>query len=404
MPFRVEVEARDAEGSITPSYGTEGTAEGIRVVSAALMVPPAGRNGSSGTGTLGGATNFSATATAGRFRNDAVTFDEVGVIRLAAAVADGDYLGGGSVAGTQSGNVGRFFPARLELVSGSVIAPSCTTFTYMSEPALGVQYRIDALEAGGQRTQNYDETLLGVNAVATLTVVAENADAGVDLGARVSGVVNHWLAGRADVATSTAQFVRVASPDGPFDALVFGARAVDPLANTSLMNRDMNAALGGDCVSAANCDAKRIGATTQVRYGRLVVKPASGPEDRDLGVPLEAQYFNGALFERNALDGCSTYAGSGAGLGNYMGNLVDGDTLVSGPVAATQLVSGQSVLAAPLLLSAPGINHDGAVDVTLDVPAHLEFDWAGAGAADPKGTARFGTYRGHDRIIFWRER
>ena len=50
-PFRVEVEARDSEGSLTPSYGTETPPEGIRIVSTALVVPVGGRNGSSGSGT-----------------------------------------------------------------------------------------------------------------------------------------------------------------------------------------------------------------------------------------------------------------------------------------------------------------------------------------------------------------
>jgi MSHA biogenesis protein MshQ len=43
------------------------------------------------------------------------------------------------------------------------------------------------------------------------------------------------------------------------------------------------------------------------------------------------------------------------------------------------------------------------VDVTLDVPSWLEFDWNGSGAEDPMGTATFGRHRGHDRIIYWSE-
>ncbi len=402
-PFRVEVDALDAEGSLTPSYGTETPAEGIRIASTALVVPAGGRNGSGGAGTLGGATAFAPTTTKGRFRNDSASFDEAGIIRIVASVADGDYLGGGTVTSTPSGNVGRFPPASFALVAGSSVLPACASFTYMDDARLGVHYRFEAREAGGGTTQNYDATLLGANAVATLSAAAENGDAGVDLGARLGNIVVPWTLGVAAFDSSTTAFRRNAAPDGPYDALDVGIRITDPLHDTALSAANMNAATAGDCAAATNCDAAKIGSPTKVRYGRFMVKPAFGPESLDLGVSLEAQYFDGSLFARNSLDACTTYAASQASLSGYSGNLSAGETAVTTPATATALVSGESTVAAPLLLSAPGIGNDGAVDVTVDVPAYLEFDWSGAGAANPTGNARFGRYRGDDRIIFWRE-
>ena len=401
--FRVETEARDSEGSLTPSYGAESTAEGIRVASAALVIPAAGRNGSSGTGVLGGATAFSATGTAGRFRNDAVSFDEVGVIRLAASVADGDYLGGGAVTSTLSANVGRLYPAQFALVAGSLVTPACSSFSYMDQPQLGLSYRLEARESGGGRAQNYDTALLGAGAVAAVSLAAENNNAGIDLGTRLSGIATNWMQGSASMNTLTEKFARNPLPDGPFDALSLGLRTADPLGNTSLANANMNAATIGDCAAAANCDAVKIGNTTQIRYGRLMVKPAFGPEARDLGVSLEAQYYDGALFATNVLDTCTTYTQSQASLSGFGGNLAVGETSIIAPATATALVSGNSNPSTPLLLSAPGIGHDGSVNVTLDAPAYLEFDWAGAGSTDPSGNARFGRFRGNDRIIFWKE-
>ncbi len=403
MPFRVEVDARDAEGSLTPSYGTELPPEGIRIASSALVVPIGGRNGSTGAGVLGGATTFAATATPGRFRNDAVTFDEVGVIRIVAGVADGDYLTGGIVASTPSGNVGRFHPANFSFVAASTLIPACTTFSYMDDARLGVHYRIEAREAGGNVTQNYDTALLGANAVATLTTTAENSDAGIDIGPRLSGLVSPWTLGVASVDTTAATFARNGAPDGPYDALDVGIRITNPLGDTSLSNPNMNALSVGDCTTVGNCDAAKVGTPTKVRYGRLMVKPAFGPESRDLGVALEAQYFNGTLFTRNTLDTCTTYTSTQASLSGYSGNLSAGETTVTAPATATSLVSGESSASAPLLLSAPGIGNDGAVDIRLDAPAYLEFDWSGTGVTDPTGNARFGRYRGDDRIIFWRE-
>jgi MSHA biogenesis protein MshQ len=41
--------------------------------------------------------------------------------------------------------------------------------------------------------------------------------------------------------------------------------------------------------------------------------------------------------------------------------------------------------------------------VSYNSPAWLEYDWSGGGDEDPKGTASFGHFRGHDRVIYWRE-
>lgn len=402
--FRVEVEARDSEGSLTPGYGTESPPEGLRIVSTVLVLPGGGRNGSSGAGTLGGATTFTATGTPGRLRNSSVQFDEVGVIRLLASVADGDYLGAGPVGETPSGNVGRFYPAQFSLVAGSSITAACGTYTYMNQPNLGVGYRIEARETGGGRTWNYDSALLGANAVAALTTTAENNDAGIDLGTRLSNIVGPWVLGAVDVNTSSATFARAPAPDGPYDTLAFGVRTTDPLNNTALIDADMNATTTGDCLSTGNCNAVTIGTTTLMRYGRLMVKPAFGPENRNLAVAIESQFFNGALFERNALDTCTTYMETQASLAGYGGNLAAGETTVIAPALATALVTGESNPATPLLLSAPGIGNDGTVELSLDAPAYLESDWSGTGSEDPRGTARFGRYRGNDRVIFWRER
>ena len=56
-----------------------------------------------------------------------------------------------------------------------------------------------------------------------------------------------------------------------------------------------------------------------------------------------------------------------------------------------------------LNLMAPVGGAAGALRIGADVPDWLEFDWSGAGNQDPSGVATFGRFRGHDRIIFWRE-
>ncbi|MGL4936292.1 DUF6701 domain-containing protein, partial [Shewanella sp.] len=50
----------------------------------------------------------------------------------------------------------------------------------------------------------------------------------------------------------------------------------------------------------------------------------------------------------------------------------------------------------------------GQVTAPLDVPAWLEWYWNWNGnqpaqLAEPRASAFFGRYRGHDKIIYWRE-
>ena len=67
-------------------------------------------------------------------------------------------------------------------------------------------------------------------------------------------------------------------------------------------------------------------------------------------------------------------------------------------------MAGRDSSSAPLLLSAPGTGNAGSLLLQLAVPAWLQYDWSGAGDADPSARMHFGLFRGHDRVVFWGER
>lgn len=400
--FDIIVDVLDAEGSRTPNFGLESPAEGLRVMSHSLAFPPGGRNGQADDGVLPNGTQFVSTGVGGQFRNQSVVFDEVGSVRLQVGIADDDYLGAGATVGAVSGIVGRFYVDEFVVNSASV-TPSCSTFTYMSEPALGIAVELEARNALGQRTQNYDAALLGSAAVADPEFVAENADAGTDLGDRLVVPGDNWTLGLYDLAATTARFDRLAGgPDGPFDDLTVGLRVDDVLDSRLLANADLNPATAGDCVAASDCDAVAIG-QTEIYYGRIAALPALGPELQDLDLGLTAQRWNGSGFVRNVADSCSAFAMADMSLDNFAGNLIAGETAPAGPAATATLVAGVAPTANPPLLSAPGSGNDGTVDVTYDVADWLEFDWLGAGDTDPFARAMFGYYRGHDKVVAWRE-
>ena len=400
-PFRVQVEARDAENDRTPNYGLETPAEGIRLSSAGLQIPAAGRNGQNDDGVLVNDTAFSATATPGRFQNDTVLFDEVGVVRLQAAVADGSYLGAGSVPGTVTGNVGRFVVDEFVMTSGA-LTPSCNTFTYMDEDALTLAVEVEARNVLDQRTRNYDSTWLGAGGVVLPDLTAENADDGVDLSARLTVTPDTWNEGLYALNVADAVFARAVAVDGPYDTLDVGVAMNDTIDSRALANLDINPATSGDCTLAADCSARLID-TTAVAYGRVQALPAQGSEEAALDLGLVAQRWDGAGFVTNVLDVCSTYALADITLGAYTGNLADGDTVPVGPVVATAYVAGVEDSLAPPLLSAPGLGNDGTVLVSWTVDGWLEFDWLGLGATGPSAPASFGYVRGHDRIVYWQE-
>ena len=62
----------------------------------------------------------------------------------------------------------------------------------------------------------------------------------------------------------------------------------------------------------------------------------------------------------------------------------------------------------PLGLASSG-SHSGSIGVTMDFSAlpWLQYNWDGSvdGSLEnpPSASATFGQYRGHDRVIYWRE-
>ena len=66
------------------------------------------------------------------------------------------------------------------------------------------------------------------------------------------------------------------------------------------------------------------------------------------------------------------------------------------------------LLAPGLELVAPGADKTGDVTVTYPVPRWLQDDYNLDGTLtdpeSPASLATFGVYRGHDRVIYWREK
>lgn len=419
-PFKVFVEARNSEGSRTPNFGKElpASENDIKVVLQSPLVHPAG-----GTLTpLTGSSSFSAvadSALAGTFVNNNLIWDQVGSIKVRPELGDSNYLGAGDVAAfTLSETIGRFYPHRFELGGGS-IASSCSAFTYMGQAA-SLNYTIQAKSILGTVLSNYASAY---GTMPTLTYVAENNESGINLGARFTdGLVNKiWGSGVLAVASTNAIFGRQATtgaPDGPYSGLQVGLQLSDTFDSRSLQNLNMNASSSVVC-SGAGCNAISIGSALNMRYGRLRLNDAFGPESTKLPVAFTTEYWSGSFFTKNRDDNCTKIlrsmimypAGSILSPANLNVNLGSGTTTGNyGSLMNTAIEIAFTDGDALHSFSAPTGGATGSFNVDVNLMSYpwLRFDWNQDGLYDdvnlPTARFGFGSYRGHDRLIYWRER
>lgn len=421
--FKVAVEARSAvSGHITPNYGRETTPESV-ILQVNNLISPAGGV----LGTLSNANAFVLSGTAkGHFDNTSVNWDEVGTLGLKAQVADSDYLGTGNLVSTAVTNVGRFYPDHFTLTNAST-ANACLlgVFSYMGQPGVNLNYALRAENINNTLVRNYglSYVLNDASKLATPIYVAENADAGSDLGARLSAVAAvpaSWSSGVYSFASTQTVFNRQISgaPDGPLSSLQLGLKLSSDLDGRSFKTTalNMDAATSGTCSS---CTAVSLGTSLNLRYGRLRLDDAFGPETVVLPVNFVTEYWTGNHFSLNANDSCTLVprtainypAGSLAVDANRSVNLGGGSTqgiyalidpLASGGVHFTAGTAGQ-------YFTAPTGGATGSFIVGIDFTnlSWLTYDWNQDHTyTDTSLTAKFsfGSYRGNDRVIYWREK
>ncbi|QYK08727.1 DUF6701 domain-containing protein [Shewanella mangrovisoli] len=349
------------------------------------------------------------------------TISEVGVFQIAVQ-ASPNYLGAASSLNIPIGysvNIGRFVPDRF-LVGDISVLPACGSFSYMDQP-FPMSMSLTALNIGGAVTQNYFPPF----SLATAKLVGENNNNGIDLQSRLSALpVNaaSWVQGvatvdgayRANLSRVTPNVATNLYQDGPFELLDIGVQLMDndPRPNglySYVASPDMDAATTGNCT---NCNAKKI--TTQIlRHGRVVMDNTYGPETEILRMPTRAEYWNGANWALNGDDSCTiaTYGLASQVDNATLGYHFDPDLTTGQSInrsgASSAFQAGQFDLLWRALTSSGNL-YRGQVTAPLDVPTWLEWYWNWNGVSptslsDPRASAFFGRYRGHDRIIYWRE-
>lgn len=411
-PFSVTVTAFDAEGDVTPNFGQESTPETVRL-SSSLVAPASGNDPG-----ISPALGFGAFS-AGSAIGTTFAWPEVGIITLQPSIGDGDYLGGGDVVGAASGNVGRFVPDHFTAdLNVPLLATQCGSggFSYIGQAfdyTINPVITVTARAAGGTTTQNYTSTFFKITNLSLLNRAYAAATGTLDpSGLPGTGVDPQIADAGAGVgsllfsAGSGLSFLR-SSAEAAFDAdISLSIDVLDTDGVTTLSSPVEFSTIGFD-----------NGAS--MRYGRVRLLNALGSELVNLAVPMRTEYFVDAAtgFVTHTADSCTD--GLALSLGNFSANLTAGETCVvdagspgdSGAGCAAAGPAGQRYRTPSLggnfnlFLQAPGAGNDGSVDVSVDVPAWLEYDWdaAAAGDEDPHATATFGIYDGDARRIYTRD-
>ena len=420
---------------VTPNFGRE-TSPGTETVGLLIdsVVNPVGGN----AGALANPDSFARVGSTGAtFSNSGLNWSEVGTVNLKAHIAGSDYLGAGDVIGIAPVSVGRFHPDHFRLLL-PLASNSCGAFTYMGQPNLPLSYRLQAENLSDNTVTNYNPAYSSTLAVPVYSV--ENLDSGSDLNVLNGGsprftasTPSSWTAGVMTLTAGTGTFARLVNagkivPDGSYDNAVLGLRLNDSLDSRTIRSGDLNTnpTTSGNCVTAGNCTAAILGSSLGFRFGRLRLDDAFGPETFQLPVNFLTEYWAGNRFIQNANDSCTLVPRSAVQFAKKVLS-VDANRVVGLSGGSTTGVFGASNVnltatdikfstgTAGLIFTAPnGGTGSFVVEVDLTTLPWLRADWnqdedysdikLSNNTFVPNATINFGSYRGNDRIIYWREK
>ena len=425
-PFTIRGTANNAVAAATTNY------VGIPTISIASYLTPA-------TCTTCTLTTGSVATTSGVFTSSTASYNEVGTFVLQAVdttFASVDEMDSSTaeryINGT--GNVGRFVPDSLDVAVGQngKLQPACGAnftytgqpMTYMASPVVNpkptLTIRAMAYSVGGDTvTQNYTGTLqkLVAGGIAITAPMADTTTNGLD-GATKSALVAAMTAGTLSNSAGTMTYTLPAT-----DTFTYTRNANSLIApfnsDIRLVVTAVSEPASADGVASAGVLPTLRPTATSVRFGRLRMQNAYGSELLQLAIPIRAETWQGTHFLTEANDSCTALAVPAVAAAPPTGAANRYFYPVSGK---NQLAAANTVvtLATPAMVggvnslnfTAPGATRSGWLDVILDAPTHLMFDWgncmgqAGAvGAWDDRPCARatFGLQSKETPIIYRRE-
>lgn len=322
--------------------------------------------------------------------------DEVGVFQF--GVADTTYFDM-TIPASMSRNVGRFIPDRFKLASNKpVIVPSCNSFTYLDQPftfQTGDNPRLELIPvaANEQVTHNYFIESWWRYDKQWLNRLYSHAGLDMVLTSVLSGSLLHTPP-FVSLQNEQLKYIRQAQLVAPFSAdfsLTLAALDLTDKDDVCYENDK------GNCIGYVFTDISG----SQLRYGRARLDNSYGRIDEVLRMPLYTEYVNqNGQWQRNREDICSQYRTDEKGL------IIDlasaGLTQLAAYSDYTLQNKVANVVAGKGYIFYEPPYQDADVPVELQVPSWLKL-FNGDGLINPNAMANFGHYRGHDRVIYYRE-
>tara|TARA_R110001592_G_C13189487_1_gene752215 strand:- start:3317 stop:7981 length:4665 start_codon:yes stop_codon:yes gene_type:complete len=306
-------------------------------------------------------------------------------------------------------NIGRFIPDHFNvLVSAGSLQPFCSigaapdfsytgqTINYTTPPSLTIQAR----NTNNIITQNYTESnylKLIPNDIRRFFPTEDITNFGTDGSTKLAITATTAIPSAFSSATNGSVVYSFLNTDS-FEY----TRNVNSL--VAPFNSDLKVVItdifDSDVVESNAEPYDVLPSAIELRYGRWVMDSAYGPETQNLAIPMKIESWNGTTFSKNTSDNCSTYDSA---------DLIDIESLTGGsttPSGNGTLISGVAPLGSQISLSAPLENNIGTVNLEFQVDSWLRYDWDNnpvTADTNPSSVASFGQFRGHDRIIYWRE-
>ncbi|MAD52664.1 DUF6701 domain-containing protein [Idiomarina sp. UBA3162] len=409
-PFKMELQARNSNGDITPNFGNEIQAAGLVLDSNAT----ASGLVTNKNGELSDYTAFTMSAPA-TFSNDTLTYSEVGFATVTAEIAGQSYLA--QYHQPNSGNVvklhdiGRFIPAAFELIKGNGFTNVCSSaepFLYIGEAQqLDPNLRLEAVNTLGEVTENYQDAY----AKAVFETGAFDKDTDPDHTIQFdrlnkNELVINWDKGIGTLVDPSIVYQRQIE-EGPYEEYTLGLRVNDKedgnyyslLAETT------------DLISPDDDDGPNYASydTARLLFARFNLMNSIAPQNEDLLIDGGIEYWDGFGYQLHTSNSCYDVVGTDI---NATEIIEGGDSLADLELAASP--SQQRLFEGRLARDETGINdrlrwlaRPNPLQFTfeLNVPSFLKYDWDGDNDYDDNPTALgvFGIYRGSDRQIYWQE-
>lgn len=354
-----------------------------------LVEPSGGANG-----ILSGGGVLQADYSGGTATDNNLKWNEVGIITLTAQAAG--YLGTAEeIPGKASVNIGRFIPSYLStsIIQSGLLDESCTgtSFIYTGHQrsyTINPAISITAFGADDNLLANYKDNFQYLNPGGAVSLTYPTQDS-TQLGAQGPLVDISAIQDGSPTWNTTGNPVIHTLGNDTFTYTRNSNALISPF--TPGIDIKLNAVSDGDNVAANDLGiAKDISPSgSEIRYGRAAAVNTYGPVDnlRPLEIPVYAEYYDGSGWVVNEDDGCTSYTYSKST------DAVDGVTTTDSPVSPVTLNSGYGTIT----LTPTGDQGEpgGEVNFTFTFPFYL--------SPDPSAEAKFGIYRGNDRIINWQE-